>query len=146
MFWMFETKMIFIFQIAPELFHVLYIITWEMWDQQTVLSTANSVYQPPLFQFSPSPNHCKVKLFQLYCFSSGQVYGLFILTFPWKNTKMTQIRGCQIVPEQGNISAFSVSKHVIDRHVINLWFVGMWVCLYLLSLISMFWIHKYAYY
>lgn len=57
--------------------------------------------------------HCKVELFQLYCFSSRRDYHLFIFTFPWRNIKMTQIRGTQIVLEGGNVSAFSVSKHVM---------------------------------
>lgn len=37
---------------------------------------------------------------------------LFILTFPWRDTKMTQIRVTQIVLHVRNISAFSVSKYV----------------------------------
>lgn len=44
-------------------------------------------------------------------FFPGGDYGLFISTFPWRNTKM-KIRGMQIALEEGNFSGFSVSKRV----------------------------------
>lgn len=103
------------------------------------LFSVQSVYQPLVFQLKLPLYHCKVKLFQLYCFSSGQDYGLFILTFPWWNTKMTQIRVTQIILEVGNISAFSVSKHVILTLCQGHWLVSRYLLLntyskYLLNL------------
>lgn len=43
------------------------------WSHHHMGNVQSTVYQPPLFQLSLPLYHCKVKLFQLYCFPRGKI-------------------------------------------------------------------------